>query len=124
MSSRAQKARSSYAARNPLILPKKHEIFFSLMQHYHEKNFHIGEDTTIADLHQITWIIDIRTALRSIKKNCQHCKNRSAKPQIPMMGQLPAARVDFDVKPFTHTGIDALGPYELKYGRGKAKGTA
>lgn len=121
MSSRAQKARTSYAARNPPILPSKHELVSTLIQHIHEQNFHFAEDTTIADLREIAWIIDIRTAVRRVKSKCQECKNQRAKPEMPKMGQLPAPRLDFNVKPFTHTGIDAFGPFELKYGRGKVK---
>lgn len=29
------------------------------------------------------------------------------------MGELPAARLDFESKPFTHTGLDCFGPYDL-----------
>lgn len=121
MSSRAQKANISYAARNPVILPNKHPLVDALVIHYHEKNFHLGENLTISDIRERAWIIDIRSAVQRVKRNCQHCKNRRAKPVMPLMGELPFHRVDFGVKPFTHVGLDAFGPYAVKFGRGSIK---
>lgn len=40
---------------------------------------------------------------------------------MPLMGELPIARLDFGVKPFTHVGIDAFGPHLVKFNRGTAK---
>lgn len=37
------------------------------------------------------------------------------------MGELPVPRIDFGVKAFTHVGLDAFGPYLVKYGRGSIK---
>lgn len=121
LSSRAQLANTSYAARNHAVLPNKHELVDLLIQHLHEANFHIGEDTTIADIREHAWIVHIRAALARVKHNCAHCKLHSAKPKMPLMGQLPLARLDFSSKPFTHVGVDCFGPYEVKFGRGRIK---
>ena len=121
MSSRAQRATNSYAARNPAILPNKHELVDLMIQHFHEDNFHVGEDSTVADVRTRAWVINARPAVQRIKRNCQHCKIKSAKPRMPIMGQLPPARMSFDTRPFTHVGVDCFGPYEVKYGRGKIK---
>lgn len=40
---------------------------------------------------------------------------------MPLMGLLPPARLDFASKPFTNVGIDAFGPYNVKFGRGSVK---
>ena len=121
MSSRSQKANMSYAAKCPAILPNKHELVDVLIKYHHEKNFHLGKEMTIADIRSSAWIIDISAAVGRVKRKCQLCKNLSAKPIMPLMGELPAARVDFGCKPFTHVGLDAFGPYHVKYGRGSVK---
>jgi len=121
MSSRSQNAKISYAARNPAILPNKHELVDLMIQHHHERNQHMAEETTIADVRESAWIISTRIAVRRVVKNCQFCKIRKAKPVLPLMGQLPEARVDFGVKPFTYVGIDCFGPLNVKFGRGTAK---
>lgn len=121
LSSRAQQANTSYAARNPAVLPNKHELVDLMIQHYHELNFHIAEDTTIADIRERAWIVHIRSALARVRKSCAYCILRKAQPQMPLMGQLPPARLDFSAKPFTHVGVDCFGHYDVKFGRGKVK---
>lgn len=121
LSSRAQGAPVSYAARNPAILPNRHALVELLIRHHHENNLHMGETTTIADLRERAWIVNIRTAVRRVIKSCQSCRIRKAKPATPMMGQLPLSRFDYGCKPFTHTGVDCFGPLEVKCGRGKQK---
>jgi hypothetical protein len=121
MSSRSQKARLSYAARNPAILPNQHPLVDLLIQHMHEKNFHMGEESTIADLREVAWIVDIRAAVRRIKRHCQLCKILSAIPVAPIMGEFPTSRLEFGVRPFTHSGMDGFGPFDVKFGRGTVK---
>lgn len=121
MSTRSQKARISYAARNPAILPNKHPFVDLIIQHIHEKNFHMGTEMTIADVKEFAWIIDTRAAVNRVIRKCQLCKILRAKPQMQQMGQLPLPRLDFGVEPFTYVGLDAFGPYKVKYGRGSVK---
>lgn len=121
LSSRSQNATTSYAARNPPILPSKHEFVDLLIQEFHEEQFHIGEDATIANIRERAWIINLRSAFRRVKSRCQYCKIASARPEMPLMGQLPVARLDFSSKPFTHVGVDCFGHYDVKFGRGKIK---
>lgn len=121
LQSRAQKANVSYDVKNPIILPNKHELVDLFIFHVHERNFHMGEEMTIAEIRERAWVIDARSALRRIKRNCQLCKILRATPKMPRMGELPTPRIDFGVKPFTHTGLDAFGPYSVKFGRGTVK---
>ena len=43
------------------------------------------------------------------------------KPCTQMMHDLPADRVDFDSRPFTHVGTDLFGPFYVTKGRGDRK---
>lgn len=106
MGSRSQKARISYAARNPVILPNRHALVEVFITHHHEKNFHMGEEMTIADIRERARVIDVRAVVQRVKRSCQLCKILRAKPMMPVMGELPSQRVDFGVKPFADVGLD------------------
>jgi hypothetical protein len=82
---------------------------------------HMGEDDTIAELLRKVWVLNARSAVRRIKRSCQLCKIRRAHPRMPLMGELPVARLDFAEKPFTHVGLDVFGPYNVKQGRSTIK---
>lgn len=49
------------------------------------------------------------------------CKRLKARLVMPLMGQLPEARLAFGFRPFTHVGVDFFGPLLVKFGRGTAK---
>ena len=52
-----------------------------------------------------------------IRRTCQHCKNRDAKPEPPEMGNLPSERLAAYQKPFSFTGVDYFGPVPVAVGR-------
>jgi Pao retrotransposon peptidase/Family of unknown function (DUF5641)/Protein of unknown function (DUF1759)/Integrase zinc binding domain len=120
-STRAQLAKISYASKNPVILPNKHPLVDLFVQHFHERNFHFGEDTTVGDIREVAWIVDIHRAVRRVTSRCQFCKNKRAAPKNPLMGLLPEPRLAFGNKPFTHVGIDGFGPFLVRFGRGNVK---
>ncbi|XP_073821377.1 uncharacterized protein [Musca autumnalis] len=59
--------------------------------------------------------------LGMVKHECLTCKVDSVKPIIPQMGQLPPDRVTPFVRPFTYTGVDLCGPFDVTIGRRKEK---
>ncbi|XP_055836519.1 uncharacterized protein LOC129905140 [Episyrphus balteatus] len=110
LSSRAQKANSSYSSRNPAILPNRHPLVDLFIEYHHKKNSHIGTETVISDIRESAWIISIRSTVERVRKGCFMCKYLKTKPIMPIMGQLPEARLAFDCRPFTHVGVDCFGP--------------
>ena len=62
------------------------------------------------------YVIGCRTAVRSIVRGCGICRRLSARPQPPMMGQLPKERITPDIV-FEHVGVDYAGPVRVKLGR-------
>ena len=66
-------------------------------------------------LQQEYWIIGLRNALRKIKSRCIRCRHRNANQIHPPMADLPRERLDEHVLPFTHTGVDYFGPFEVKF---------
>ena len=65
-------------------------------------------------LQQEYWIIGLRNALRKIKSRCIKFRHRNANPIHAPMADLPRERLDEHVFPFTHTGVDYFGPFEVK----------
>ncbi|XP_055910058.1 uncharacterized protein LOC129944558 [Eupeodes corollae] len=121
LSSRAQKANSSYSSRNPAILPSRHPLVNLFIDYHHQKNCHMGTATVISDIRESAWIISIRGAVERVRKACFMCKRLKARAAVPLMGQLPKARLAFDSRPFTHVGVDCFGPLLVKFGRGTVK---
>lgn len=111
----------SYESKHPIIMSPKHEIPTLIIQHFHNQNTHIGQETVISNLRRIYWITGCRNAVKKVAHNCQVCKNRKAIPQVPIMGQLSACRVNQTVRPFVKTGVDLFGPIEIKVHRSHEK---
>lgn len=49
------------------------------------------------------------------------CRNRKAKPQPPLMGNLPSVGLSPCTLPFTFTGVDYFGPIDVAVGRRREK---
>lgn len=123
MQGRNQNAFTSYASKNPIILPNNHELVRIFLQFIHEKRLHIGEESIIAEARKSVWIVNVRAAVRRIKRECQRCMNTKAEKKTtkPQMGLLPEYRFQIGVKPFTHVGIDCFGPLEVAVKRSREK---
>lgn len=105
------------STKEPIILPKSHTITKLIVKQFHEDFIHQNQESICAAIRTKFWIPCLRQVVRTAKKNCQICKNRSVFPEQPLMGQMPIDRVTPFVRPFTYTGIDYLGPYTVAIGR-------
>lgn len=106
---------------NPIILPNCHYVVKLLLQSYHEKFHHQNHDTVLHEIQQRFSITSLRTALKKIRSACQFCKNAVAAPAVPVMANLPKARLTPFTQPFTYIGIDYFGPYFVAVGRNRSK---
>jgi len=104
-------------AKHQVILPKNHHISTLLIRHTHQKLKHQGRNHVLAHLRQKYWIIKAGVAVKSLLKRCITCKRIQAKVSTQKMADLPASRVQPDEPPFTYTGVDYFGPFEIKTGR-------
>lgn len=100
--------------RKPIIVDPKTRYMKLLILHYHEKSMHFGKEIVINRLREKFWVINTRSAVNNAFYDCQHCKIRKAKPEPPLMGQLPEYRLTPNVRPFTHCGVDYFGPIERR----------
>ncbi|XP_017470549.1 PREDICTED: uncharacterized protein LOC108362189 [Rhagoletis zephyria] len=107
--------------RRPIILPKDHDFTRLIIQHYHELFHHHNQEAIVCAIRYKFWIPNLRRLVQSTKRRCQLCKNLSAVPQTPLMGQLPVDRVTPYTRPFTYTGVDYFGPVWVAVGRRREK---
>uniref|UniRef100_A0A182PWK8 Integrase catalytic domain-containing protein n=1 Tax=Anopheles epiroticus TaxID=199890 RepID=A0A182PWK8_9DIPT len=100
-----------------IILPADHHVTKLIIQFFHRNLFHRNHETAINQIRLRYLIPGLRKAYRKMRGNCQRCKNESAFPHPPMMGELPAARLAVFTRPFAYVGIDYFGPITISIGR-------
>lgn len=107
-----------YNEKHPIILPHKHHFTTLVLRDAHQKTLHGGNQSTHAYVLRRYWIIDAKTAIRRIIHNCTICCRYKAETSKQLMGKLPSPRV-IPSKPFTHTGMDYAGPFNLRVSPGR-----
>jgi hypothetical protein len=107
--------------RRPIIVDPKHPYMRLLVNNYHNKCGHHGQERIANELRQSYYVLSLRTAVRSAQNRCQVCKNKRAIPTPPEMGQLPKFRLKEQIRPFIVTGLDYFGPIEIIVKRSREK---
>ena len=59
--------------------------------------------------------------LNKYLKKCAVCNRRSAHTSQQTMADIPDTRMQIDMPPFIHTGVDCFGPLFVKQGRSRVK---
>ncbi|XP_036345864.1 uncharacterized protein LOC118755091 [Rhagoletis pomonella] len=80
-------------ARRPILMPAKHIVSTLIVQHFHKINHHQNSAITINAIRQQFWIPNLKPLLKAVQQRCQQCMIDKAKPNQPMMGQLPVNRI-------------------------------
>lgn len=107
----------NYDFKKPIILDGKHQFSYLLILKAHVECHHQNDATVLNELRQRYWIVGVKRALKKIKFECVVCRNRKAKPEQQLMGQLPRSRFQVGMPPFSHTGVDYFGPIDVVIGR-------
>jgi hypothetical protein len=111
-----------YDMRHPIILDKEGRFTKLLVQHYHREFGHaVGEEMIKAELRQKFYIIGLNQMVRAARTGCKTCDIRRAKPFQQKMSPLPKYRFEEPLRAFAKTGLDFAGPFETKFGRGRAR---
>ena len=112
---RERHSKRSYDVQHPLIVHSRHPLVRILILSEHTRLLHAGPTLLSASLSSRFHIVRGRSVIRSVTRNCVICRRKSARPQPPLMGQLPSARVTPDIV-FSNVGVDYAGPVLIKLG--------
>ena len=104
-------------AKHQVILPKDHHLSTLLIRHIHSRTKHQGSNHVLSELRQKYWILKARAAVKSVIKRCVICKKYQSRAESQKMADLPASRVKPDKPPFSRSGVDYFGPFEVRQGR-------
>ena len=118
---RLNRAKISFDAKHPVVIPRKHHVVDLLIRHYHEKEGHSGVRTVLTAIQQEYWILQGRSRIRWIINKCFRCRKMYASPCEQIMAPLPTSRVTACENPFASTGVDYFGPLMVKRGRSMVK---
>lgn len=102
---------------HPIILDPAHPAIKLLIQDYDTRLCHPGPERVYAEMRGTFWVLRGREAIRRIQHQCEECRRWKARPAVPKMSDLPAARLRLFQPPFYSTGIDCFGPFQVKMGR-------
>ncbi|GBO07448.1 hypothetical protein AVEN_251895-1 [Araneus ventricosus] len=97
----------------PVILPKEHVVTDFIIQHYHLKYLHAGNQLFRSAIRQRYWILCAPVEIKRIIWKCVRCARlRSAFCQ-QLMGDLPPSRVN-PSRAFSNVGVDLSGLLQVK----------
>lgn len=108
-------------SRQPVILHKDLGITTLILRDIHESLGHAGRNHVLAKLRSKYWIPGASSAIRRLLSKCQVCRRTHGAVGQQQMANLPRDRVLPDEPPFTNTGVDYFGPFEVKRGRTSVK---
>lgn len=108
-------------SKQPAILHKGLHITTLIIREIHENLGHSGRNHVLSKLQPKYWIPGATSAIRRILSKCLLCRRAHGPPGQQQMANLPQDRVLPDEPPFTNTGVDYFGPFEVRRGRGSMK---
>ncbi|XP_070139209.1 uncharacterized protein [Drosophila bipectinata] len=105
--------RLQYDERHPIILPYDCHLSRLLVQFTHRITLHGVNQLMIRLIRAKFWIPTVRNLVKFVVYSCKVCVIHKKKLQTQLMGELPKERTSFS-RPFTYTGVDYAGPFEIK----------
>ena len=103
--------------RNPVVLPRDHQLTILLLRHLHRKRGHCGYKSLMHEARRKFWIVGLRKMAKAVVSNCVLCRKLRRKPLDQLMGQVPSLRVAAGFPPFSNTAMDMFGPLQIRLNR-------
>lgn len=108
-------------AKHPIILPKQHHVAKLVVLHYHQMSRHSELEYVLSLSRQRYWIIKTRVLIRKTINDCFDRRRRKSTVGEQRMADVPESRVAPCKLPFTYTGVDCFGPFNVRRGRSQVK---
>jgi hypothetical protein len=115
---RLQRSDLPSSTKHQVILSGGHHLTKLLIRRGHSSLLHAGFQLLWTSLQREYWILNARSNIRNLIRNCLVCKRLRGKAAQQLMGSLPPARV-MPSRPFTHVGVDYAGPFSLSIAKGR-----
>ncbi|XP_037047230.1 uncharacterized protein LOC119082017 [Bradysia coprophila] len=109
---RLSEANLPYERQHPLILASG-KLAKLIITDRHGKMLHGGVKITINSVREDYWILNLRSQVKMCIRTCVKCVRFKKENTSQIMADLPAVRVNVSL-PFTMTGLDYAGPYDIK----------
>ncbi|XP_055623566.1 uncharacterized protein LOC129766991 [Toxorhynchites rutilus septentrionalis] len=100
--------------KHPIILDNHHPLSKLILDYYHIKLYHAGQQMIIASVRERFWITNIRKLARKVIHKCVICFRAKPRATEQLMGDLPPERVT-PAPPFLRVGVDYCGPFHVTY---------
>ncbi|XP_075147221.1 uncharacterized protein LOC142221389 [Haematobia irritans] len=110
---RLTNAHLNYAEKYPIIIPEQSRFCKLLIDFTHKILLHAEHQSMLRAIRAEFFIIRLKNAIRYCIRNCRNCTIYKQRIRNQIMAALPVERCTFSL-PFTNTGIDFAGPFELK----------
>lgn len=114
---RLGKAPLPFDVRHPVLLPPKARITELIVWQTHLDGAHSATEATLHKVRHTYWVPRGRQTVKRILFPCIRCALFRARAINPKMADLPTNRLECFLPPFSHTGVDLFGPYQVKIGR-------
>jgi len=118
---RIDRALVSYGTRHQILLPSEHHLTLLIVRDAHHRLAHGPTSTIMAEIRQNFWVPRLKQLVKRAASECLQCRKIKSEPAVPLMAELPDARLSFGNPPFTHCGVDYFGPILIKQGRKRLK---
>jgi hypothetical protein len=100
---------------HPKLLPKESQYTKLCIIRDHKRLLHAGVSHTLAEIRKEHWVIQGRSAVRKIIRQCLICLHWEGGPfQTPNFAHLPKYVLSDEYPPFTFIAMDYLGPLLVK----------
>jgi hypothetical protein len=111
---RIENSSAAIDAKKPILLPAKHHFTDMTIRIEHDAASHTGIKGTLNRIRKTFWILHGRQTVKRVLCKCITCKRLEGKPfTTPKIPHLPSWRTS-DEPPFTYTGVDFAGPFNIK----------
>ncbi|PIK38054.1 hypothetical protein BSL78_25122 [Apostichopus japonicus] len=98
----------------PTLLPRDNKFTTLVINKAHDRVFHAGARSTLAEVRLRYWIPHGLTEIKKCLKRCLICRRvQGGTFRPPKMAQLPAERVQ-RAPAFKYTGLDYMGPLFIR----------